>query len=176
LDTHITTARLTMRPPVREDFENIAAVWGDAEVARYIGGKPSTREESWARLARYVGHWALLGFGFWTVLETESGRHAGEVGLADFKRDIVPSLDGAQEMGWALGRWAQGKGYATEAVRAAIAWDEEHFGPARLVCMIDPENAASIRVAQKTGFKEYARTTDKSSLVILFERQGSERD
>jgi RimJ/RimL family protein N-acetyltransferase len=144
--------------------------WADPEVVRFIGGRPFTREESWARLTRYVGHWALQGYGFWSLRERDTGRYVGEVGLADFKRDITPSLAGAQEMGWVLGKWAHGMGYATEAVKAALAWNENRFPGARLVCMIAPENAASLRVAEKCGFSEYARTTYKDSAVILLER------
>ena len=166
----ITTERLTMQPPAREDFEDCSALWSDPEVVRFIGGKPSTREEAWARLTRYAGHWVLQGYGFWTLRERDTGRFVGEVGSADFKRDITPSLDGAQEMGWVLSRMAHGKGYATEAVTAALAWNEKRFPGARIVCMIDPGNAASLRVAEKCGFREFARTTYKETGVILFER------
>jgi RimJ/RimL family protein N-acetyltransferase len=166
----IETERLVMRPPTRDDFEDCAMLWADPEVVRYVGGKPSTREDAWARLTRYVGHWALQGYGFWTLRERDTGRYVGEVGLADFKRAITPSLSGAQEMGWVLGTWAHGKGYATEAVRAALAWNEKRFPGARLVCMIEPANAPSLRVAEKCGFREYARTTYKDSEVVLLER------
>ena len=166
----ITTARLVMRPPTRDDFEDSAMLWADPEIVRYIGGKPATREEAWARLTRNVGHWALQGFGVWTVRERDTGRYTGEVGLFDFKRNITPSLAGAQEMGWVLGNRAQGMGYATEAVRAAITWSQQKFPGARLVCMIDPGNAPSLRVAEKCGFTEYARTTYKESEVLLLER------
>lgn len=145
-------------------------LWADPEVVRYVGGKPSTREESWSRLTRYVGHWALQGYGFWTLRERDTGLYVGEVGLADFKRAITPSFSGAQEMGWVLAAWAHGKGYATEAVRAALAWNEQRFPGARLVCMIEPANASSLRVAEKCGFREYARTTYKDSEVVLLER------
>jgi RimJ/RimL family protein N-acetyltransferase len=166
----ITTEHLIMRPPARDDFEDCAMLWANPEVVRYIGGRPFTREESWARLTRYVGHWALQGYGFWALRERDAGRYVGEVGLADFKRNITPSLSGAQEMGWVLAPWAQGKGYATEAVRAALDWNAKRFPGARLVCMIDPGNAPSLRVADKCGFREYARTTYKDSDVILLER------
>lgn len=166
----ITTEHLIMRPPTRDDFEDCAMLWSDPEIVRYIGGKPFTREESWARLTRYVGHWALQGYGFWVLRELETGRYAGEVGLADFKRTITPSLSGAQEMGWVLATWAHGNGFATEAVRAALTWNEKRFPGARLVCMIDPGNAPSLRVADKCGFREFARTTYKESDVILLER------
>lgn len=168
--TNITTERLVMRPPGREDFDDSAAAWSDPEVVRYIGGRTFTREEAWSRLLRYVGHWALQGYGFWTLRERDSGRYVGEVGLADFKRDMTPSFAGAREMGWVLARQAHGKGYATEAVRAALAWSLERFPGTRLVCMIDPGNVASLRVAAKCGFSEFARTTYKDTAVILLER------
>jgi RimJ/RimL family protein N-acetyltransferase len=166
----IDTERLTMRRPRLEDFEESLAMWGDPMVTRYIGGKPSTREEMWARLLRYVGHWELMGFGFWVVREKSTGRFVGEVGLADFKRDIEPSLGSAKETGWALSPWAHGKGFATEAVRTALGWAEDRFGPERVVCIIDPGNEASLKVAHKCGFREFARGKYKGEPTVMFER------
>ncbi len=168
----IDTERLTLRAHRIEDFRDCAALWADPEVTRHIGGRPSTPEEVWARLLRYVGHWSMIGYGFWLVREKASGHFVGEVGFADFKRDITPSFDGSPEGGWALMPRAHGKGYATEAVRAAIAWLETHLGRARTVCMIDPENAPSIRVAERCGYTEWLRTDYKGDAVILFERCG----
>jgi RimJ/RimL family protein N-acetyltransferase len=97
-------------------------MWADPIVTRYIGGKPLNAEESWARLLRYAGHWALLGFGYWVVEEKETGSFAGEIGFADYKRNMEPSLDGTPEIGWVIASEFHGKGYATEAVRAAVIW------------------------------------------------------
>src|SRR5689334_7786076 len=143
----ITTARLTLRGHTTADFAASAAMWADPEVTRYIGGRPFTREEAWARLLRYVGHWALLGFGYLVVRETATNRFIGEVGFVDYKREIVPSLGGAPEIGWVLSPEVHGQGFATEAVRAIIAWGETRFGPTRTVCLIDPDNVRSLRVA-----------------------------
>lgn len=164
----IDTARLSLRGHRLEDFPDCAAMWADFQVTRYIGGRPSTAEEVWARLLRYIGHWALLGFGYWVVREKSTGRFVGEVGFADFKREIEPSFDGAPEAGWVLSPWAHGKGFATEAVRAAIAWGAERFEARRSVCIIDPDNHPSIRVAEKCGYTERARTTYKGDAVIVF--------
>ena len=167
----LDTERLSLRGHGLEDFADSAALWGDPAVTRYITGKPSTQEETWARLLRYVGHWALLGFGYWVVREKATGRFVGEVGLADFKRELTPSIAGAHEAGWVIAPWAHGKGYATEAVRAALTWSEAHFGAKRTVCIIAPENAASLRVAAKCDFTEVTRTTYKGEPTILFERR-----
>ena len=104
------------------------------------------------------------------IKERETGDFVGELGFADYKRNIVPSIKGVPELGWALVSRAHGKGYGTEAVRAAVAWGEAHFGPARTVCIIHPENLASIRVAQKCGYKEYQRTIYKGHPTIIFDR------
>jgi RimJ/RimL family protein N-acetyltransferase len=166
----IITERLVMRPPRRDDFEDSATMWGDPDVVRHISVNPATREDAWARILRNVGHWGLQGFGVWMVRERDTGRFVGEVGMFDFKRTLKPSFDGAQEMGWALSPWAQGQGFATEAVTAAIAWSEDRFRGARIVCMIAPANQPSLRVAEKCGFREYARTMYKESGVVLLER------
>ncbi|CAB3703825.1 hypothetical protein LMG27174_03823 [Paraburkholderia rhynchosiae] len=52
----LTTNRLALRPHTRDDFLESYTMWSDPEVIRYIGGKPFTREEVWARLLRYAGH------------------------------------------------------------------------------------------------------------------------
>jgi RimJ/RimL family protein N-acetyltransferase len=170
----IETDRLTLRPHVVGDFEESAAIWADPIVTRHIGGKPFGPEESWSRLLRYIGHWHALGFGYWVVREKTSGRFVGEVGFADFRRVIEPSFAGAPEIGWVLEPSMHGRGFATEAVNAALAWATAHFGAAqRTVCMIDPDNEASLRVAAKCGFREIARTDYKGGPVILFERPGA---
>ncbi|HEX2076144.1 MAG TPA: GNAT family N-acetyltransferase [Longimicrobium sp.] len=166
----LETARLTLRGHTLEDFDESAAMWGDPLVTRHIGGRPSTAEEAWARVLRYPGLWALLGYGYWVVREKHSGRFVGEVGLADFRREVTPALDGAPEAGWVLAPWAHGRGYATEAVRAALSWADAHLALPRTVCLIAPENAASLRVAEKCGFRELARGTYKGEATILCER------
>jgi RimJ/RimL family protein N-acetyltransferase len=84
----LETGRLILRPHRREDFDSCAALWANPDVVRYIGGKPFTREEVWARLLRYAGHWQWLGFGFWALEEKETGAFAGELGFAEFMRDL----------------------------------------------------------------------------------------
>jgi RimJ/RimL family protein N-acetyltransferase len=166
----IETERLRLRGHRPEDFEASAAMWADPRVTRYITGRPSTQEESWGRLLRYAGHWSHLGFGYWAVEEKITGVFAGELGFSDYKREIEPAIKDVPELGWVLAPDMHGKGYATEAVRAALVWGDSHFASARSLCLIAPENAPSIRVAEKCGYRELLRTTYKGDLTILFER------
>jgi RimJ/RimL family protein N-acetyltransferase len=166
----IGTDRLRLRRHRLDDLGDCAAMWADPAVTRHIGGRPFSAEEVWTKILRYAGLWSLLGFGYWAIEERSSGRFVGEVGFADFKRAIVPSFDGAPEIGWALAAWAHGAGFATEAVGAAVAWGAAHFGAARTVCLIHPDNEASIRVAARCGYREFARTTYQDRPTILFQR------
>ena len=143
-------------------------MWADPQVTRYIGGKPLTEEECWSRLLRYVGHWAWLGFGYWVAEERATGKLVGEIGFADYKRDLEPSLKGVPEIGWVLASHAHGRGYATEAVRAAVAWGDAHFSSLRTACIIAPENVASIRVAVKCGYREFKATSYKGLPTLMF--------
>lgn len=166
----IDTARLTLRAHTLADVDDCVTMWADPDVTRQIGGRPSTPEETWARVLRYAGMWSVLGLGYWTLRERGTGRFVGEAGLADFRRDITPPLGGAPEAGWALATWAHGRGFATEAVRAVLAWADANLPAPRTVCMITPANAASVRVAEKCGYREWTRTTYKDADVLLYER------
>jgi RimJ/RimL family protein N-acetyltransferase len=165
----VESARLRLRGPRPQDLAASLAMWSDPNVVRYTTGQAQAREDVWMRLLRYGGLWSLLGYGYWVVEEKSTGAYVGEVGFADFKRNIEPALDGIPEIGWVLASQSQGKGYATEAVKAAMAWSDESRLAARTCCIIHPENIASIRVAEKCGYREWQRTRYKDHEVILFE-------
>ncbi len=167
----LETERLRLRAHRRDDYPALAAMWADPEVVRYIGGKPSSGEESWSRLVRYAGHWPLLGFGFWAIEEKRSGRFAGELGFADFKRELTPSLEGAPEIGWALAAWAHGQGFATEAIRSVLAWGDANLEARRTVCLIAPEHAVSLHLAEKFGYEKLSEVLYKGHTSLLFERR-----
>jgi RimJ/RimL family protein N-acetyltransferase len=104
------------------------------------------------------------------VIEKATGQLVGEAGFHEARRMIAPPLEGTLEAGWALMPSAQGWGYATEAMQAAIGWAEAKFAGQRMTCLIDPDNQASLRVAGKLGFKEFARTDYGGAKVVLLER------
>jgi RimJ/RimL family protein N-acetyltransferase len=166
----LTTARLTLGPHRLEDFEDSLALWTNSDVVRFIGGTPSPPQEVWQRQLRYAGLWPLVGYGYWQVRETGTGRFVGEVGFAEFRREITPSLVGYPEAGWVLAPWAHGMGLAREATEAIFAWADEFLDAGRTVCMIAPENAPSLALAGKLGFKPFAEALYRNEPTVLLER------
>lgn len=166
----LETVRLLLRGHRLSDYANCIELWTDPRVTKYIGGKPLTGEEAWARLLRYVGHWALLGFGYWAIEDKTTGAFVGEGGFQENQRDIEPSLKGMLETGWVFLPRAHGKGYATEAVQAMHAWKDVNLPEKKLCCIIDEPHTASLRVAQKCGYRQTARTSYKGASVLIFLR------
>jgi RimJ/RimL family protein N-acetyltransferase len=123
----LETARLRLRPHQMSDLDASAAMWTDPAVVRYIGGQTFSREQTWGRLLRYRGMWALMGFGFWALEDKATGRFLGEAGLLEVRRELVPPIEGTLELGWALIPEAQGRGFASEAVAAIIVWAGKSF-------------------------------------------------
>ena len=164
------TDRLTLRPHAGEDYEAECAMWADPAVVRFIGGKPSTRQQTWSRLLTYMGHWAAMKYGYWAIEERQSGRFIGDIGFADFKRDIAPAMQNVPEFGFALASPAHGKGYASEAVRAALAWGDAHLPSTRTVCLVNDENAASLHILEKAGYRVFERAAFNGTPVLFLER------
>ena len=166
----IETPRLRLRAHRLDDLPAYQALWADPIVVQFTAGVPQTAEEVWQRYLRSSGHWAVLGYGYWAVEEKEGGRMVGEVGFADLHREMSPSLDGMPEAGWIMSPTVHGKGYATEAVQAIHDWGNAHFGRVRTCCIISPENEPSLRIAQKTGYREIAQTIYHDHPVIVLHR------
>jgi RimJ/RimL family protein N-acetyltransferase len=169
----LRTSRLRMRPHRRDDADQLLAMWQDPVVVRHFGGQPVSPEDSWNRLLRYAGHWALNGYGLWAVEELESGRFVGDVGLFEGRRGLGDRFESAPEAGWVLLPAGHGKGYAREAMQAALRWGQSQHRWPRTVCMIDPDNAASIRTAAALGYAEFDRRPYRGTDLLLLERYAS---
>lgn len=140
----LTTARLVLRPPCEADLDGFAALYADAERSRFIGG-PEPRMLAWRRLMSHAGSWALRGYAMFSVLERETGSWLGFLG--PWKPDGWPG----NEIGWGMTRAAGGRGYALEGATAAIDWAFESLGWTDVIHTINPENDASIRLAERLG-------------------------
>lgn len=148
----LETARLVLRGHREDDFEAMVAIWQDPIVRKYFHGPALTREDVWARFLKNIGMWALRGYGLWAVEEKASGTYAGAVGIFDVKREMTPPIEGMPEAGWTITPRLHGRGYATEAVQAALSWTDNNLINPSLFCIVAPANVPSLRVAEKCGF------------------------
>ncbi|SDY04344.1 GNAT family N-acetyltransferase [Hymenobacter psychrophilus] len=168
------TSRLLLRAFRAEDLPGFTALHQNPDFYRHLGGQPLSEEDTWRRILTQLGHWALLGYGYWALEERATGRFCGAVGLAEYQRGLTPSIDGLPEAGWVLDPRLHGQGYAAEAVTAALAWADAHLAAPRTVCIIDPENGPSLRLAARFGYREIARPTYHHKPIVLLERRAGE--
>ena len=166
----LETPRLRLRGFRATDLDAQAAAMADPAVVRHLGGSPFSREDTWRKMLASPGLWALLGYGYWVAERREDGAYLGQIGFADFKRDMSPSIEGLPEMGWIMAPHAQGRGYASEAALAALAWADEALGASEIVAIISHSNAASIRIAEKGGFGVREEAVYKGEPILLFRR------
>lgn len=165
----IETRRLLLRRHTLGDFEAWHELFSDAELLRFITKARFSREDSWNRLLRYAGHWSVLGFGLFAVIERETQALVGEVGFADFHRGLGDIFDKSPEAAWIFARSAQGRGYAREAMTAARAWLHANKPGPRTVCIINPENAPSLALAAKLGYTPFGAATYRDGPVSMLE-------
>ena len=142
----IETERLILRQFKLDDFETYAEMMADPDIVRYLmSGQPMTRHEAWRSLATMAGHWVLHGHGQWALEEKATGQFVGRAGL------IYPQGWPDLEAGWVLSKTAQGKGYATEAGKAAIDFAFTQLKAKKVISLIQPDNKPSIKVAKRIG-------------------------
>src|SRR5438552_3356913 len=143
----IETERLLIRPfEPGSDGDAMARVYCDPEVMRLIsGGTLAGRDAVTALLDTYANAQAERGFSSWGVVERRTGRLIGDVGFGIFE----PTGD--VELGYTLTRDRWGRGYATEAAGACLAAGLAHIDVPRIVAVMDAENEASMRVAERIG-------------------------
>jgi RimJ/RimL family protein N-acetyltransferase len=142
----VETARLRLRMFRPEDLDELAALFADPEVMRYVAdGKPAGREETRKALDSIIQHWRRYGFGRWAVEDKTTRKFVGFGGLR--------SLFGMPEVVYHFAPSHWGKGLATELGRASLRYGFETHRFARIVAIAKPENAASIHVMEKLGMR-----------------------
>ena len=156
-----------MAPHGIADFPDLMALWADPAVVRLLGGVPANEEDSWARLLRYAGNWTLRGYGIWSVRRRDTGAYVGCVGFLDARRQGIDGFGDDPEIGWTLNVTAQGYGFASEAVMAALNWGTGRFK--RTVAMINPQNRPSEAVARRCGFEWFAAASYKEAPTGLWQ-------
>jgi len=144
----IETDHLILRPlDVRDADAHIAMMQAPAVAAVLSTTKePQDRPSLWRQFASYLGHWQIRGFGFFSVIEKETGDWVGRVG--PWRPEGWPGL----ECGWSICNEHWGKGYAPEAAVASIKWTFAKFPELeRIISVIEPTNVNSQSVAKKIG-------------------------
>ena len=145
----LETDRLTLRRLTLDDAEFIFRLVNDPSWLRFIGDKNVRNLEDAVRYLREgpLDMYERYGFGLYRVEERETGAVAGMCGL--IKRDTLPDAD----VGYAFLPEFRGKGYAYEAAAAVLEHGHRVFGLKRILAIVSPDNASSIRVLEKAGMK-----------------------
>jgi RimJ/RimL family protein N-acetyltransferase len=143
----IETPRLVLRPPDASDVVPFMDIHEDPAVAGnvVIVGKTGNVPAAWQYVATLVGHWHLRGFGQWAVVEKATGELIGRVG--PWYPEGWPGI----ELGWIIRHSRWNNGFATEASQRALQWVWENVETDHIISRIEPDNPASIRVAEKIG-------------------------
>ncbi len=146
----LETKRLVLRRQVVEDLEDLYALYCDPEITKYIPDAPRNYEETKEELEWFLnGHPKHPELGLWATIHKESGKFIGRCGLLPWEIEGQYEV----EVAYTISREYWGQGLATEAAQAILKYGFEELGLLRLISLIDPENIASQKVAQKIGMR-----------------------
>lgn len=153
-----------------EDLDPLFALYGDPEVRRYFPEGTLSYEETKEELEWFLnGHPDQPQLGLWATIHKESGHFIGRCGLLPWTIDQRPEV----EVAYLLDKAYWGQGLGTEAAQAILAYGFEQLGLSRLICLIDPANLASLKVAQKIGMTFEREGSDDKGPFLLFARNKS---
>jgi RimJ/RimL family protein N-acetyltransferase len=165
----IVTQRLSLRRWTYADRDDFRAMVTDVETMRFLHDSvPLTPEQTDKALDATIGHYAA-GYGDWAIVSRTDGAIMGESGLTRLHET------GEIELGYMLRRPYWGAGYASEAARAVVQYALEALGLTRIVSLVRPDNAASIRVLKKLGMRPLGPTTHRGHPMIKYELRAQER-
>ena len=167
----LVTERLELWKPVATDREGLLALIEPREVRRFLGGMEPDDHDVFMRLLRNAGNWALYGYGTFIVRERGHPEIVGNCGVFHSWRGFGRGLDDIAEVGWIIAQSAWGKGYAQEAMEAALAWFERECGGQPTLCMIEQGHRASEVVAAKLGYAACDRVVEEGERPLLVYRR-----
>ena len=146
MTTILETERLILRLQQVADIDALIDLWSDPEVTRFMGGP---RERDWLQTVLEETAQApdAERYDLWPLIEKISGKVIGDCGLLE--KEVEGKAEIELNYIFAVSAW--GKGYATEIGTALIQHAFEELRIERLIALIEPENAASERVARKVG-------------------------
>jgi RimJ/RimL family protein N-acetyltransferase len=161
----LETDRLALRRLKDADLDSLFALYSDPDIRRYFPEGTLTLEETRGELEWFLdGHPEHPELGLWATIHKQTGRFIGRCGLLPWTIADQPEV----EVAYLLSKPFWGQGLATEAARAIAQYGFEELRLSRLVCLIDPHNQASIRVAEKIGMTLEKQLTDDSGPLLLY--------
>lgn len=161
----LETDSLILRHQVLEDLDDLWALYCDPEITKYIPDAPRSREEAKEELEWHMhGHPRFPELGLWATIHKETGKFIGRCGLLPWTIDGQPEV----EVAYTIAREYWGQGLGTEVARAILNYGFEKLYLTRLICVIEPENTASKKVAEKIGMKFEREAHDEMGPFLIY--------
>jgi len=159
----IETNRLKLRIfDIEKDLDAYADIMGEYEVGRWLPKGEGYTKEQTKRYMEYIKeHWDKYSYGNWAVIDKETNILLGHCGL-----NYIKSLDETEVL-YVLGKHARGRGYATEAAEASIAYAFDKIGLQQVIALAKPKNNASQNVMKKLGMK-YIKEIEIFNMEVVY--------
>ncbi len=163
----LSTERLEIWLPQADDIDAMIALVSHPETHRFLGPMGS-HADHFSRILRNTGSWMVYGYGICVVKRIGESEPVGNCGIFQSHRGLGDDFDNQPEAGWIMRHDCTGLGYAGEAMQGILDWFDQYFGRA-IVCLINPENTPSHRLARKLGFAALrdAEMPDGDRLTLL---------
>ena len=161
----LETPRLLLRRLTINDLDDLFALYRDPEVRAYFPDGTLTYDGTKEELEWIIDvYYGKYGFGLWATIHKETGAFIGRCGLLPWTIEENSEV----EVAYLLARAYWGQGLGTEAAQAILEYGFRELSVPRLICLIDPENKASVKVATKIGMSYEREIEDKYGWASLY--------
>lgn len=166
MNTFLTTQRLIVQEPTRNDFDNMYQLQSNSEVMSFIGNGVRNKNEVQLGLEKAIHHYNKNQFSLGSVYIKDSLEFIGRAGLIYLNYDDKQS---DIEMAYALLPKYWGKGFATELTKSLIQYAFQELSIQKLLAVVHPENISSQNVLIKCGMSNAGKINYWNKEIIKFE-------
>ena len=145
--TILETGRLVVRELSLSDLDELFKMYAEKGMTDYMEGLYPYEKEKEYQEAYIENMYRFYGYGMWLVFEKQTGKLVGRAGI-EHREELGNDL----ELGYAVRTSCQRKGYAYEVCSAILQYAKEELSAEKVHCLIQPQNAASIKLAEKLLF------------------------
>ena len=161
----LETPRLVLRHQVLADLDDLWELYQNPNITKYIPDAPRSREEAQEELEWHMhGHPRHPELGLWATIHKETGKFIGRCGLLPWEIDGQSEV----EVAYTLAKEYQGQGLGSEAALAILNYGFDTLKLSRLICLVDPENIPSQRVAEKMGMRFEKESRDEYGIFWIY--------